>query len=853
MTQRGAPRSRAVWLVLMMVWAGTASAQQRAVTDTATPGARYAASGLYRLMFGSSYRDLWTTPVEVEVLDLRAVGGGLTPTGTGGGSQTLNLRFVGADGLPYTFRGLDKDPTSILPEELQETFAADIVQDQVHAAFPTAPPVVEVFLEAADLVPRGSRIVIMPNDTLLGEYREQFAGRIGTIETWANERTGNVAGFAGATEVVSTDELSALLLADPHEQVDLTSFLEARLLDIFVGDWDRHRGQWRWGNVGPGDPPSWVPFPEDRDQAFARYDGLLLKLAGQLSPQLTTFGGKYSPIGGAAWNGRDIDRWLFPRIDKATWDSTAQALQGILTAELIDEAVRTLPAAHYALRGDFLRESLLQRRDNFLEMAEDYYRHLAFQVDLDLTDVAEIVEATRNDDGSIALAVYAAPDGVPEIEPYLRRHFSNTYTREIRIHLNGGDDAVVVRGAGGGVVLRVLSEEGVNTIVDTASGRRTYVYDDRVDSLLVVGRGVDLDDRHWVAPEPAPGELPTRDWGSMSYPLAWVQWSPDLGFTIVGGYEYKRFGFRKQPFAQRHTIQAAFSVKKLGVRANYQGTLVHEGSGDEFGIDLLASGIEINNFYGFGNSTISGGERDFFKVDQNDFRLNLEFRPTLGRTFRGIMGLTGRFTTTSEDDTTLVVATQPYGIEDYTEIGARIGLTFDTRHQRVSPSSGLWGELIGTAYPGILSAADSGAFGEMHGLVEGYVMPARQLTLGLRAGGQRVWGTFPFQESAFIGGPTSLRGYRDQRFAGEASIFAQGTVRLHLAEVFALVPSHVGLVGILDAGRVWYQSVSTGGLHWGYGGGIYFAPLKIPRNAFVLGLAGGDDGTVVYFQFGFAY
>ena len=38
-----------------------------------TPGARYMASGIHKFFFGSDYRDLWTTPIEVEVkgYDLR--------------------------------------------------------------------------------------------------------------------------------------------------------------------------------------------------------------------------------------------------------------------------------------------------------------------------------------------------------------------------------------------------------------------------------------------------------------------------------------------------------------------------------------------------------------------------------------------------------------------------------------------------------------------------------------------------------------------------------------------------------------------------------------------------------------
>ena len=51
-------------------------------TRAAVAGARYRAGWFHRLLFGSHYRDLWATTVQVEVLDLSRFAGGLTPTGS---------------------------------------------------------------------------------------------------------------------------------------------------------------------------------------------------------------------------------------------------------------------------------------------------------------------------------------------------------------------------------------------------------------------------------------------------------------------------------------------------------------------------------------------------------------------------------------------------------------------------------------------------------------------------------------------------------------------------------------------------------------------------------------------------
>src|SRR3989449_4736874 len=114
----------------------TAAPAAPATRQTVVAGARYRAGWLHRLFLGAHYRDLWGTPVEVEVLDLSRFAGGLTPTGCGGRRQTKVLRLLGKDGRQYVFRSIDKDPTLALPPELRATFARDVVQDQISSAHP---------------------------------------------------------------------------------------------------------------------------------------------------------------------------------------------------------------------------------------------------------------------------------------------------------------------------------------------------------------------------------------------------------------------------------------------------------------------------------------------------------------------------------------------------------------------------------------------------------------------------------------------------------------------------------------------------------------------------------------------
>ena len=63
--------------------AGAQEAPQKKAREKVVPDASLAAGRTHRWLFGSGYRDLWTTAFEVDVLDLRTYAGGLTITGTG--------------------------------------------------------------------------------------------------------------------------------------------------------------------------------------------------------------------------------------------------------------------------------------------------------------------------------------------------------------------------------------------------------------------------------------------------------------------------------------------------------------------------------------------------------------------------------------------------------------------------------------------------------------------------------------------------------------------------------------------------------------------------------------------------
>ncbi|MBL8989652.1 MAG: hypothetical protein JNJ80_25500, partial [Gemmatimonadetes bacterium] len=197
-------------LVAVAVGAGDGSGQASSGfrdTVTVVPGPGYAKGGVYRFFFGTRYRQLWTSPVRVPRLDLATYGGGLRPLKRGGGQQTKSLRFVGADGRQYAFRSVDKDPTVVLPEDLRETFADRVFQDQISAGHPAGALIVGPILTAAGILHAEPTMVVMPDDPALGDYRAEFAGVLGLLEERPRDDDEEGVSFAGARDVVSTEEL----------------------------------------------------------------------------------------------------------------------------------------------------------------------------------------------------------------------------------------------------------------------------------------------------------------------------------------------------------------------------------------------------------------------------------------------------------------------------------------------------------------------------------------------------------------------------------------------------------------------------------------------------------------------
>jgi hypothetical protein len=831
-----------------------------AETKKVVAGPQYAKSGLHKWLFGSDYRALWATPATVEVLDLATEAGGLTPIARVGGQQTKGLALKGRDGRNYTFRGLDKDASDILDEELRDTIVNDIVADQQAGQHPASEVVVRGLLDATGVACPPWRLVVLPDDPALGEFRKDFAGAVGDFAEYPSATTATNPGYLGITEIIDQLELYRRLQAGEGDRADVQALLKARLMDIFMGDWDRHRKQWRWARVP--DNPRWVPIPEDRDQAFSRYEGLILDLNRARARRLQKFGTKYPGITGLTTNGREQDRELLAGLTRDDFLNAAKALRAQLTDEAIDGAVKRMPAEWYAIDGARLTADLKGRRDRLEEVAQRFYEHLAERADVFLTDRSEAVVANRQANGDLELtARVIQPDGQPGDISY-HRVFHQSETEEIRLYTRGGDDRVAVTGGHQGIKLRAIGGKGNDTLDDSRGGG-TRLSDSEGDNRVVKGPGSSLDARPYVPPPPpenAPWVRPT-DFGSSTWGVPWSSISSDLGFFLGEGIQHTRYSFRKDDFSSRHILRAGYAFGEKSGRVDYTGEFHLENSRNSLGLGLYGSGVEVLRFYGFGNETQKTVDDDFYKARSNQFLVYPTFTWSIKRSAKLILGPVARYTSPRGDESSLVDAAPPYGRDDFGQAGAHAVFLLDGRDQPQYPRHGGLLAIRGTIWPEAWDVEST--YGEVNGNASGYLSAGQWVTLAVRGGGKKVFGDYPYFDAASLGGGGlkkgaldepgfSLRSFHARRFSGDSSVYGNADLRLRLGRLTLILPAHFGVYGLFDVGRVWYAGEESDTWHTSYGGGIWLSYLNY-RSTLTAYIAHGKEGNIFHVGGGFTF
>jgi hypothetical protein len=704
---------------------------------------------------------------------------------------------------------------------------ARLFRDQVSGLFPAAGVVIAPIADAAGVLHPTPQFTVMPNDSSLGKFRHDFVDRLGTLEEYPH-KPDEGPGFAGASDIIDTKELLPRLDSLPSQSVDERAFLSARLIDILVDDTDRHEGNWKWARFGTSKSVRWVPIARDRDHAFNQYDGLLARIAHVKAPFLTTFEGKYPGLGVLSDNSRELDRRFLSELERAAWDSVARALTRRITDAVIDSAVRQMPREYVRVAPSFAAK-LKQRRDGLPAIASKFYDMLAEMVDVHATDADDRAMVTYLPGGLVDVELRAGNDA-----PYYHRRFDPRETKEVRVYLHNGDDTAIVRGdVTSNVRVRVIGGNGTNALVDSshvARNRRAMMYD------------AGLHSEYWYGPDSSRDTLFSRrpwvsDTGVMRYPRKYFgsAVTPVLGFGTGGlgvvprlGARWMRYDFRHEPYSTMLGLDAEYATGVPGWRFTLLGDKRLESSRVHFTALGRMSDFQLINFYGFGNETDGGDEKEDnrFRADQRQWQLWPAVALALGRRESDIsFGPFVQYSSTETNAGRFIAEQEPYGVGDFGEAGLRLGLRYDRRDAIRDAKRGFLIDMNASTVPSIWDVES--AFSQVSGSAASYFklpLPLKPV-LALRAGGKKVWGDAPFHDAAFLGGIDTLTGVTPQRYAGDASVFGNSELRIPVVSIRSWLPIDIGVLGFADAGRVYVDGESPGGWHHVAGGGLWFGLL----------------------------
>jgi len=801
-----------------------------------TAGKDFNISGFSEIFLGEHWRKLWTTPFEAGVLDMKKFAKGLTPYKRGGGLQTKSLRFKGNDGKTYKFRSIDKDPRRILPPDLQESIFADAFKDQISTSHPLSALIVAPMLNEVGILNAEPIVVILPDDESLGEYRKDFGNVLGTFEENPDDGSDGEKGFGESDKIVNSFKLYEKLEKNNDNQVDRTEFLKARLMDLMIGDWDRHSDQWLWAGYKNGGKTVYKPIPRDRDQAFSLYDGLLPFIAGESITQIEGYKKDYPKIYDLSFNGRYVDRRFLPGVEKKIYDSLTAFIQNKITDEAITNAVKRMPEEWYRMEGDHLTELIRSRRDKLKDASDELYDLINETVDIYGSDKDEIIEINNISGDRIEIQLFEKDKdtGSKKKNPFFERTFDSKDTKEIRLYLNKGKDIINVSGAdNSGISIKAIYGKEKIKINGDKTNQPDIYKDTRSTSdakerfePLVEDRGYD-----WRF---GPG----------------FGYNSDDGIILGGGPILYKYGFRSKPYVYRMSLIGSYAFGAKSYSIKYTGDFYSIIKGVRILLNVEKTELDITRFYGTGNETQlidSLDVKDFYKVGQELVLISPSFEIPISGKVRFSLSPFYKYSDVSYDENTFLgqnPMTRGLGSQKYLGVSSVIG--YDSRDNRSEPYKGIFAQLGGSVTPAIFK--NNTAFSKAGFDIRAYVSTdtVKGLTFAVRGAGGKVWGTYPFYESMFLGGINSLKGFSRERFAGDEVLLGQSEIRLRIARVNLLIPGMLGVSLFGGAGKVFVEGETSKRWHSSYGGSVWITYLNRMFNV-GLTVAKSDEGYKYFF------
>ena len=795
-----------------------------------------------RLIRGNFYRKAWGQEIEVPLLWLDETEGGLKPIQQGGGFQTSSLRLENSEGVQFVLRSINKKVEKIVPPGLRKTFVESFIQDGIAASHPYGAFVIPKLAEAAGIYHANPKIVYLSHQEALGDYNPTFAEGLYLFEERPGGEVAAHSDYGGTKKTVNTPKLVEELQKSHKHKVDQSFALRSRIFDFWVGDWDRHEDQWRWGTFKKDGYTLYRPIPRDRDQVFYNNDGLVGYLASRpyFNPTLRRFREDVDFLPGLFFSGRYFDRNFLHQLSKSDFIAMAKELEEKFTDEVIEEAFKDWPLEIQNLNAEKIKKILKVRRSKLPEFAEALFDHIFKEVTVVGTNSKNFFEVEYLEGDKIKVTAYHKKKEADHLI-YENTLYGNQ-TKELRLFgLKKSDNFLIKGNHKSSIKIRVIGGSGEDKIVNESVNKKVLVYD-KPASVMVEGPH-----KPHIKDEVGISRYDREDWKQnrfLHFPM--LGFYTDEGVGLTYNVWWKKFGFRSDPFKANHMFSFSFFPQNRALVVNYAGYFPKAAGKWDFELNVLALGPAFTQqYYGLGNTYVDYEEvfpaiedasnPTFHIVRGTHIDINPGFVRKTGKTsnFKFIPSFEFLNLRATDDDPRFYLLPEAELSPQSFIAKYYGGLRLEWNATRIDniavPTRGFNFNAF-TDYK--LNLNDSEFSNLTFGSNLTTYIPFNQsntVVLAMNMGGAYTVGDYEFFHANYIGGNSTLRGFRRNRFAGEAIAYHATDLRFKLFRGKGAFPISIGIFGSFDYGRSWYKE-EVGEIdrwHTSYGGGLFFTPLNM--------------------------
>lgn len=798
----------------------------------------------HRFLFGQHYRKYYSMPITVKTASLDTLFGGIKFTKESDDYQSKSLQLIAKNGKEYKMRAVKKSTTRFLQSvvfkdqfilnQFDNTYAEGFLFDFYTTSHPFTSLAVGNLAENIGVSHTNPVLYYIPKQSLLKDLNYDFGDEVYFVEEALSTSQKNAKDLGKPIAILTTDEVMKNLHKDEKYIIDEPSYIKARLFDMLIGDWNKKSDQWRWGEYKVDGKIVYKPIPGNRDQAFTKYDGALLSLLMNM-PLLRNQQTFKKNIRSVKWLNREPypqDIAFLKTANEQEWINQAKYIQEHLSDAEIENAFRNLPKEVQDETIQDIIEKLKIRKTKLQEYAKEYYNVLQKTVLIVGTDKKDKFIITHTKKNNTEIAVFRTKNEVDEL--LYTKEFTAKKTSNIWIYGLDDEDVFEVKGdAKSNIQIRLIGGQDHDAYA-IENGKKIKVYDFKSKDNSYT---LDSKTKNLLTDEYEPNFYnyeKVKYNAFAGYPFA--GYDPDNGVKLGILASYTVNDFKQNPYTQRHTLLFNYLFATAGYEAIYNGYFPKALGEWDLGIQIQSTGPNFTrNYFGYGNETINAEKEE--GMDYNRVRLRtLGATPSIKR--MGAYGSEVNFSATFEkirvEETpgryiSIPDTVNPNTFENQQFVGASLKYSFENYDVPSLPTTGFGFSMTGSWKMNIDETKANFPALKTKINFNHKIDSKGRIVLATILKSKIVFNdNYEFYQGASLGGDYDLRGYRNERFLGNASYYQSTDLRWSIGRIKkSILPMTYGILAGYDYGRVWLNGEDSKEWHQSAGGGLWLNGLNV--------------------------